>query len=88
MMSVYQPHPLTPSPYQGEGDIFLKRGFAPLIRPKILGKFRGGTSPLFLLTPLPLNKGKGIKGIGLPNYYKERGEIFVFEGLRPFNLPR
>jgi len=78
----------------------LKRGFAPLIRPKILGEFRGGASPLFLLSPLPLVKGKGIKrvprkiedfsgclkGIGLPNYYKERGKLF-FEGLRPFNLP-
>jgi len=67
----------------------LKRGFAPLIHPKIPGEFRGGTSPLFLLSPLPLVKGKGIKGvprkiedfsgclkgIGLPNYYKERGNF-------------
>jgi len=51
-----------------------------------MGEFRGGTSPLFLLPPLPLVKGKGIKGIGLPNYYKER-RILVLKGLRPFNLP-
>jgi hypothetical protein len=50
-----------------EGEI-KKRGGAPLIRPKILGEFRGGWCPLFLLPPLPLVKGKGIKGIGLPNY--------------------
>jgi hypothetical protein len=65
--AVYQPHPLNPPLLQKErGNLIKKRGFAPLKHPKILEEFRGGWCPLFLLPPLPLIKGKGIKGIGLP----------------------
>jgi len=47
-----------------------------------LGELRGGASPLFLLLPLPLGKGKGIQGIGLLVIKGEGGGI-VFEGAEP-----
>jgi len=43
----------------------LKRDFASLT-PQILA---------VLATFDPVNMGKGIKGMGLPNYYKERGNF-------------
>jgi len=47
------------------------RGFRPLLTLHILEKqsrkFRRGVAPLKNYLPLPLDKGKGIKGIGLIN---------------------
>jgi len=47
----YQPHPLIPLSFKGEGEYFIKRGFASLklsLFPEILREFRGGfaSSPL------------------------------------------
>ena len=33
----------------------------------LMGVFKRGEAPLYKILPLPLIKGKGIKGIGLPN---------------------
>jgi len=47
----------------------LERGFAPLIisslSPSLQGESKRGGASLKPLIPLPLDKGKGIKGIGL-----------------------
>ena len=53
-----------------------KRGFASLCLPLVWdseqGSFRGVLALLFKNYPLPLFKGKGIKGIGLINNLKAR----------------
>jgi len=66
------------------------------IPPKYWGSLEGrltltwgnlrGRSPLFLLPPLPLGKGKGIQGIGLYKLLKERKNLFL-KGLCPLNPP-
>jgi len=41
------------------------------LTPKYGEGLEGALAPSFH-PPLPLDKGKGIQGMGLPNYYKER----------------
>jgi len=51
-----------------ERERYLKRGFAPLRHSfprKGKGELKRGFASLIELSPLPLVKGKGIKGIGL-----------------------
>jgi len=54
-----------------EGEQYFKRGFASLkislLWVNNVGVFKRGASPSFQNPPLPLIKGKGIQGIGLPN---------------------
>jgi len=68
-----------------EGEIVLLREATPLLNfpyPRGLGSLRGANAPLKTNLPLPLDKGKGIKGIGLPGI-KRGGERIIFEGASP-----
>ena len=66
------------------GNSFIKRGYASLnfSYTRGLGSLRGALAPLKTNLPLPVAKGKGIKGIGLP-IIKRRGGGIIFEGAEP-----
>jgi len=59
-----------------EGEIGCIREASPLFDPPCPGvetrEFRGALAPLKINLPLPLIKGKGIKGIGLLNNLSEK----------------
>jgi len=75
-MVTYPPDPL---PLQGKGEILLREA-SPLFHSLTFGVFKRGASPKYTIgslrgtkslfrknLPLPLAKGKGIKGMGLIN---------------------
>jgi len=59
---VETPSPLSPSPYEGEGEL-IERGASPLLyTPLLIGSFRGTQSLSTTTSPSPL-KERGIKGV-------------------------
>jgi hypothetical protein len=65
--------PLSPSPWEGEGDIIYKRGTSSLLNTLLVDReekeeiLERGFRPSLTFFPLPLDKGKGVRGIGLLN---------------------
>jgi hypothetical protein len=56
-----------------EGETNYRRGAKPLLDSLLLSQIQEShreAKPLLLIPPLPLDKGKGIKGIGLPDKTK------------------
>jgi len=59
---VETPSPVSPSPYQGEGEL-VERGASPLLyTPLLKGSFRGTKSLSHTTSPSPL-KERGTKGV-------------------------
>ena len=59
---VTTPSPVSPSPYQGEGEL-IERGASPLLYTPLLKEVLEGQSPSYITTsPFPL-KERGIKGV-------------------------
>jgi len=56
--------PLIPLSFQGEGE-GMEEGLTPLLDTPFISSEREAKPLLYNYFPLPLNKGKGIKGIGL-----------------------
>ena len=72
-----------------EGKYIEKRGLRYLLNfpyPLKYGGVRGALAPLKINIPLPLNKGKGIKGIGLL-IIKGEEEKLKKRGEAPLKLP-
>ena len=87
LVSIREAVPLFDSPLvslslKGEGKEILERGEAPLLptvplraRKWVTGKPEGALAPSETILPLPLGKGKGIKGIGFPNKNLQRDRL-------------
>ena len=60
--------PVSPSPYQGEGEVVVRGANAPLKHPQYFGeirKFNRGEASLYIIPPPLLTKERGIKGVRL-----------------------